>query len=275
MRRTPHAEHGAFEQARERELRLIRALGLRLVDGQFLSHRSAAMLWGAPLQAGLQPELHATAFEPKRAPKIQGVHGHRSELHRAQTREVDGVRVASPATVFATSGGLPLTDLVALGDFLVRIHREGYGRRGVGKPPLATVEELKAVVALGRWRGNPRLLQALALIREDAWSPRESTTRVHLVAGGLPEPDLNVDVFDEHGNFLGCLDMVYRRFKVAVEYQGQQHAERYAEDVERYEALAAAGWKTIQVTNTLLARPSTMVARVEEALRERGWDGAA
>ena len=42
-----------FEEAKVHELALIRALGSRLLETQFFSHRSAAMLWGW-LKAALQ-----------------------------------------------------------------------------------------------------------------------------------------------------------------------------------------------------------------------------
>lgn len=268
-------EGNLYEKAKHRELSLIRALGNRLVLGQFLSHRSAAMIWEAPVPNRRELDLHVTAFVPQRIPRIQGVRGHNVEPSRARVVERDGLQIASPETVFASSGALPLTELVALGDYFVRKHRVGVGRRNVGKPPLTTIEQCTEAVNLGRWRGMTRLRHALTLLREDSWSPMESVTRVGLISAGLPEPELNVDLFDKHGSFLGCLDMVYRRYKVAVEYQGGQHGDRYAEDVERYEALHAAGWRVIQVTKVLAARPAVMTARVGDALRKRGWNGVA
>jgi very-short-patch-repair endonuclease len=69
--------------------------------------------------------------------------------------------------------------------------------------------------------------------------------------------------------------MVYRRFLVAVEYQGRQHGEAYSRDIERIERLRAAGWEVFQVTSALTDRPWELVDRVGQALRERGWDGTA
>ena len=119
----------------------------------------------------------------------------------------------------------------------------------------------------------PRLRTALKLVREDSWSPRESTTRVTLVMAGLPEPELNIDVYDRNGIFIGCSDMAYPRYKVGVEYHGQQHAERYAQDIERLERFRADGWEILQVTKAVERRPETLVARVTWALRKRGWNG--
>lgn len=95
--------------------------------------------------------------------------------------------------------------------------------------------------------------------------------RVHLVVAGLPEPALNVDVFDDNGSFLGCVDMVYPQLKIAIEYQGDIHSATWAHDVERVERLRADGWIVLQITRELARDPRTMVGRVEDALRSRGW----
>lgn len=259
-----------FDEARDHELALIRVLGTRLLENQFFSHRSAALLWEAPLPYA-PPELHVSTIKPLPAPRIKGAVGHRMLPSRVRLRDVDGLRVLSPSFTFATLGAMPLVDLVILGDHFARKHRAGIGRKNVGKPPLATREEMDVVLSLGRWSGTSRLREALSLIREDSWSPRESLTRVLLMGGGLPEPELNVDIFGGDGRFLGCVDMAYRQHRVIIEYQGEQHSSSYADDVERIERLRAEGWVVIQVTKALLARPAVLVARVAAELQKRGW----
>jgi very-short-patch-repair endonuclease len=90
--------------------------------------------------------------------------------------------------------------------------------------------------------------------------------RCILIAAGLPEPALNVDVFDDSGRFLGCVDMAYPLQRVAIEYLGMLHDTSWARDVERIAALRAAGWNVIEVTSPLLARPEELVHRVRSAL---------
>jgi len=262
-----------FDAALKHELALIVALGRRLVEGQFIAGRSAALLWGVPMPHRNTPELHLGVFKPLRSPRVHGVIGHAFAPGRVALCETDGLPVLTPAYTFATLGQLPFLDLVAIGDFLARKYRPGVNRKNVGKPPLATLEELHRVVADGRWRGAPKLREALALIREDSWSPKESLTRVLLVQGGLPEPELNVDLFDRSGRFLACVDMLYRKYRVVVEYNGEQHGERYAEDVERIERLRAEGWAVVIVTKALVNQPWRLVARVAQELRKAGWPG--
>lgn len=263
---------------RQRRLRVARARQYtpRLHTGHFFSHETAASIWGAPLPlaftstgevAGIANlDLHVSALGHVPFPRTSGVKGHRTLQRLTEVREHDGLRVSSPAATWASLGALPLFDLIALGDYFCRRWRPGYGRPSVGREPLATIDGLRDLVEAGRRHGAARLREALGAIREDSWSPRESRVRCILVAAGLPEPDLNVDIFDERGSFLGCVDMVYPVQRVAVEYLGMLHGERWAQDVERLAALRAAGWTVIEVTSALLKHPETLVDRVRAAL---------
>lgn len=265
-------EGDRYAAERAEALARARAYAARMHPAEFFSHATAAHLWGAPVPAGGGLELHVTTHRPGRAPRARGVVGHEALRRMADVTRVGGLPVTTPATTWAMMGHLAVDDLVALGDHVVRVWREGYFRPDAGRPPLATIAELRAAMAAGRRLGASRLREAVELIREDSWSPKESKTRCLLGRAGLPEPELNVDVFDRFGAHLGCLDIAYPGFKVAVEYQGMLHGERYARDVDRIEALRDAGWIVIQVTWTLLhERPAELVRRVSAALRSRGW----
>ena len=209
------------------------------------SQRSAAL--GGAAATPPSPRDSPRGDRTSASPRIRGVIAHSFTSDRAEITHKKGLSLLTPAYAFATLGALPLADLVAAGDHLVRMHRPGYGRRNADRPPLATIAQLSAAVELGRWTGMRTLRRALDLIREDSWSPREWTTRLALVLAGLPEPELNVDIYDSRGCFLGCVDMVYPEHKVIIEYQGAQHSGTYAEDVERFERLRAEGWEVIQV----------------------------
>lgn len=264
---------------RQRRARVVRAAEYapRLHTGHIFSHQTAASIWGAPLPLDLDEQwaplaaadlaLHVCAVGSVPLPRATGVTGHRSLISMTSVRTHDGFRVSSPAATWAAMGELRIADLIALGDFFCRRWRVGVGRRDSGRAPLATIEELTLAMNAGRRRGIARLRTAIELIREDSWSPRESQVRWILVDAGLPEPQLNVDVFDEFGAFLGCVDMVYPAEKVAVEYFGMLHGAQWARDVERLAALRAAGWTVIEVTSPLLQRPELLVRRVREALR--------
>ncbi len=83
-------------------------------------------------------------------------------------------------------------------------------------------------------------------------------------------------MFDDHGLFLGCGDLVYRRWKLLIEYEGRQHAMdpvQFASDIDRYSRWRADGWDYLQVTQARLASPRALVRRVHGMLVERGYDG--
>lgn len=262
-----------LERQLQRELLLIDALAQRLGPQQFFSHRSAALLWGAPMPALRTPELHASVHSPGRAPRVAGVVGHRVTPRRCPVILRNSVPLSSPAASWVMLGSLRMSvrDLVVAGDFLVRRHRDGFGRRHVGRAPLTSREELSTHLKLGRWRGLSQLTRALELIREDSWSPQESLLRLEVVGSGLPEPQLNLDVYDSCGKFLACIDLAYPEWKVGIEYHGLIHADRYAEDVERAAALRADGWIILEVTKVTVAAKSILIKRIGEALRQRGW----
>jgi len=131
---------------------------------------------------------------------------------------------------------------------------------------MTTVAELRERITGVRRKGIRRLREALDLVREDSWSPRESKLRGLIVRAGFPEPALNQDIYDDHGRFLGCFDLVYPDLKVAIEYNGLIHAGSYAKDVERIAALRAAGWTVIEVTADLYAQPEELIRRIRSAL---------
>lgn len=118
-------------------------------------------------------------------------------------------------------------------------------------------------------RGVRRALAALALADAGAESPPETTTRLLLVAAGLPRPETQIPVM-ERGRVYR-LDMGWPGPLVAVEYDGQQHWTdplQRANDIERLEFLASLGWTIIRVSwRQLRDRPQDVVNRVANALK--------
>lgn len=51
----------------------------------------------------------------------------------------------------------------------------------------------------------------------------ETRTRLLLVFAGLPCPETNVPVFDDHGQWIGRPDLAYRRLRLAIQYEGDVH----------------------------------------------------
>lgn len=234
-----------------------RAVLLVAGEGVFASHHTAARLWG-----GIVPDdarLHAGIAPEKSRSRVPGVLVHQSKRTSTLRR---GVRVTTPADTFADlSACLGLVDLVVLGDSLVRKGR-------------CTPADLMPAASDAP---NPRLARAAAdLVRANVDSPMETRLRLLVVLAGLPEPEVNIVFHDATGVVARRLDLGYRAAKLALEYDGRQHAEspqQYAVDIRRREEFAAAGWFTVTVVSSDLYRtPGETLRRITEAMRPRGMD---
>jgi hypothetical protein len=116
---------------------------------------------------------------------------------------------------------------------------------------------------------------ALSLLSPHSASPPESHMRLQLQAWGFPQPALDYDVYDLHGRLLGCSEIAFPDFKVALEYEGDHHRtsqKQWNRDIEKVHDYTVAGWITIRVTGQLLyVRTQELFCAVDEALRSRGW----
>jgi hypothetical protein len=122
--------------------------------------------------------------------------------------------------------------------------------------------------------GVRKARRACALSRLGSESPRESYVRGMLELAGMPPLECNLSYGDE-SQFLARVDLSWRTWKIAIEYDGRQHALSMAQrerDIHRRELMERLGWTFIIVTAAQLRRPRAIVIRVREALRRRqGW----
>ena len=241
---------------------LCDAYSLRLRSGDHFSHVTAASLYGMPLPARTQADLtlHVTVIAPRPAPRMRGVIGHQLATFPTDLAEINGMPVSSPLeTWLRLAPHLPLDDLVAVGDFLVKRQR-----------PLTDLPTLaEAVDRAAGWRGSKRLRQALMLIRPGTDSPQETALRLLLARAGLPEPAINHRIVDTRGRFLALGDLVFPDHRVVVEYDGEHHfatPEQGYRDIDRIERLVDSGWRVIRFNRSHLARGEWMAAKVRQAL---------
>lgn len=192
--------------------------------------------------------------------EVKGITLHRTVLMPPN----DGAGVCAEAVYVSLATTERMIDLIVIGDWLL-------GRN------LMSVESLRHFVRATPWRpGASEALAVSAHLDGRARSPKESETRAVLVFGGLPAPEVNVEIRDAAGVLVGIGDLVYRRWKLLVEYEGRQHAldvDQFARDIDRYGGFRALGWEYHQVTNERLGRPKVLVLRVHDALVRRGYDG--
>ena len=102
----------------------------------------------------------------------------------------------------------------------------------------------------------------------------ESRLRMLLVLAGLPEPVVNHTEHDDHGRWVRRFDLSYPTVRVAVEYDGRQHAEsdrQWQRDVDRREELDNDGWRIVVVlAKGIYREPDRTLTRVVSALRSQG-----
>ncbi|MGY1842852.1 hypothetical protein [Modestobacter sp. SYSU DS0875] len=220
---------------------------------------TAAALLGAPVPHTWP--LHVVVPPGARRPRRARVVARVRDLLPADRALIGGLPVTSAAqTWLDLAAHLPSAELVAVGDALWRAgHLDGTTLQ----ERLARADGVRGVIRARTWA--PRLTPKSA-------SRPESLLRVHLIEGDVPDPEPQVPLSDRRGREVVHADLGYRRWRVAVEYEGRQHAElrQFRADIDRYTLMAADGWLLLRFGDVHLARPWTVVDRVARALRSRG-----
>ncbi len=243
-------------------LDLARAYAQRMNAAAFFSHITAAVLWGIWLPSTHERSRWLDVSVPPgvRAPRDHRVRGHHLIPRPGQIQIVFGLRVANEIETWCQLAQiLGLEDLIVAGECLLAKNRR--------RPRM--LWELEAAVAVG---GRPRqalLNRALPLLRAGVRSAMETRLRRLLAEAGLPEPEINREIFDAAGVRVGECDLVWVVQRIVVEYEGRQHFEEQAtrDDILKYERLQDLGWRVIRVTkDDMRDRREETVARVRAAL---------
>jgi hypothetical protein len=248
-----------LSSAVEPDLRVrCRAWAKVLPSDAAFAFRTAAVLYG--VFDGEPEAIHAVMCPRRVLPQRAGLTVHARRLQDEDIVDLDGLRVTSGAQTFLDLAALlPAPDLFVLGDRLMRaghLHRDGLARR------LSRADRVRGVVRARRWA---------PLLSDGAASPRESLMRYWLLDSGLPEPTVQLPIVDRRGRQVACTDLGYARWKIALEYEGRQHADpaQFGRDVDRYSLMAADDWLVLRFA----ARHGRYAVgeRTRCALVNRGW----
>jgi len=239
----------------------------KLPAGHFFSHVTASQIHGLPLPARLAErqsvDIGCVHREFRR--RGRGVRGHLIDVEHVTVVVRGRLPVASPVDVWCELAAvLTVRELTVLGDALVRRTH-----------PLSTMDELsRAVRRHSRRPGVRKLRAALERVRPRTDSVKETELRLAIVDAGLPEPEINVAIYDKDG-FIGLGDLVYKELKILIEYDGGQHRtdeEQFFHDVDRLDRAMAEGWRVIRVHKRHIARRfASAIERIRTALIARGW----
>ena len=270
----PHPTPAASAHAREQELfDRCTALAIALPPAAFFSHMTAARLWPLPLPSARDEPVHVSVRRPQRPPRRSGVAGHVIVDPQATVTYRRGLPLVDPVTLFCQlAAHLSLPDLVAVGDALVL---EPVIPDAWSDQPWVPLGQLVERVELWRGRGKRNANRAVALIRPGAESRPETLVRLAIRQDGLPEPEVNVTISDARGRFIGRGDLVYRQWRVIVEYDGEQHRtdnRQFDRDVARLDDFAAQGWRVIRIVGrSFFGNPAESMERIRRALVAAGW----
>jgi hypothetical protein len=228
-------------------------------DAAFGLHTATALL-GCPTER--TPGIHVVLRPRRVLPQRSGVSVHARALEDDDVCEIDGLRVTSgPQTYLDMAACLFPADLLGLGDALMRLGRldaEGLRTR------LERADRVRGVLRAREWAPH---------LTARAGSHPESELRYWLLVSDLPDPEVQVPICDRWGREVAHADLGYARWKVALEYEGRQHAEsdQFGRDIERYSLMAADGWLTLRFARQHLGGPTAVVDRTRRALLSRGW----
>ncbi len=231
----------------------VAAVALTLPTDAAFSHTTAAQLLGLPTPHPDGRPFHVTV--PTRRGTRKAVAWHQRGLSEVLT--IGAVPVTGyRRTWMDLAGVLAVADLVAVTDVMLR--------RGL----------LADLAVPPGTRGAPVLRDAAALADPRSRSVRESLLRVELHQRGLPAPEINLDIIEE-GEWLGCGDLVWRAYRLIIEYDGIHHGERRQrhQDAQTRNAYAEHGWECLVWTGRHFRDLHASVDQVERVMRTRGWEG--
>jgi len=227
---------------------------------------TAARLYELWLPDDLPIPIHVATATPQRAGRA---------MTRAQRPEFVGHRFQLTPDDIAVRNGLPLTslartwrdlatvlslpDLVAAGDCALRSG--------------ASTEEMADVLGrTGRTRGARRAREALGLLDRRSRSRPESHLRVIVRKAGAPPFEVNEAIYRDEGGWLAEPDLALAEARLALEYQGAEHAEvkRMRKDISRGRDLRHSGWLVLYYgPDEVFRRPWSVAAEVLAEVRKR------
>jgi hypothetical protein len=246
----------------------VRAAALRKVlpNDVALSGRAAAWVLGLDVLAA-SGQLDVNVPRGRHLQPRPGMTPHSAALPDHELCEINGLLVVSAARAFVdVARRESLTEAVAFGDAVLR-------------SGAATLEQIEASLALARSLRNVRAARAVVPHLEPrSESPMESRLRMKLVLGGLPRPQAQFDMYDEHGTHAGRGDLHLEG--VVLEYDGREERlkkEKFSADRRRRSRIAELGVEIREFTSPDVYGRSaaSLVAEVVRAIelakgRDRG-----
>lgn len=244
--------------------------------GAWISHTTAARLHKLILPPWLSESNDLHLSKPRKLPgaRRSGIVGHTVVTLPDEVETIDELRISTRArTWLDLARTLPLKELIYMGDQLIRIPRPEFEGRS---KPYATLGQLRAMVDRHKnLQGIVRAREALELMRVGSDSAPETLLRLAMSDAGLPEPELQLKLWN--GSNSPSADAGYRARRIALQYDGAHHldADQRHSDRRRDKAFRTAGWTVLVFTEEDLANDfQGAVLLIKNALRTSWLDPA-
>ncbi len=184
-----------------------------------------------------------------------GLHSHRCDIPRRDVLKVRGMTTTTTQrTLLDLCLRLAPVEALVVIDAAVRAQ-------------LTDAVSLRRYADLAHGLAGARRLRSLAALAKPAESPMETRLRWLLRLSGLPDPEVQRDLHDADGRFLGRADLYYPRSRLVIEYDGDNHRDRLVEDNRRQNLLLNAGFRMLRFTAAdIKNQPDIIAARVRAVL---------
>lgn len=269
VRRGVYSPPGSLS-VNERHHRLIHATWPLLRPDSVISHTSAAVLHGLPVDRASVGLVEVTRQEP-RGRTSRNVRTYGAQLEPDEMVELPGhpsLRVTSlERTVADLSRTRPFEWGVIAADAALHRHAR--------PDTLANIAQ-----RCRRLQGSARLREVLSFADGRAESAAESLSRVQFSRMGIPAPVLQFEVRDAHGQWLATVDFAWPELGVVGEVDGRVKYDQLlapgktAADVvmaekRREELIKEAGYWIVRWGWAEACDPAALAHRVRTALARR------
>jgi hypothetical protein len=171
------------------------------------SHRSSAVLAGLPTWT--LPKRPCVTVPPRFTGDAARAHLHRAGVPATEVLAGAVPRTLTARTIADVARECGLEEAVVIGDAALHLR-------------MTDLDRIAATLATcAGWPGSRRADHLTASPDGRSESPLESVSRLRLTAAGVPAPELQTEIFDLDGRFLGRLDLYWDEFGVAGEVDGR------------------------------------------------------
>lgn len=264
VRRGVYAESRTLESLTPTAEHLVRthAVVLAVARRAIVSHTSAALVHGLP-DWGLDLSLVHVSRGGRGGGRIEaGVHHHRGIANPDHVVVRRGLQLSSAARAVVETATISRLEAgVVLAD------------AGLAQELFTLPELLDTFDSLRSLPGSVRAGLALSLARVGAESPGETRLRLLMRRERLPEPELQVPIYDGLGRLVGRVDFLFRAQRTIVEFDGMMKygldeadpSAALAREKEREDKLRELGYEVVRITWADLARPAEVARRIRAA----------